>query len=84
MGLFGSGYVWVTYDPNGARVAIEALKDADNPILAERVPLLNMDVWEHAYYLDYQNARNRYTDAFLSDLANWRFADQNLEKAATL
>ena len=80
--LFGSGYLWLTYDPSSERVALEPLKDADNPLLFERVPLLAMDVWEHAYYLDYQNARARYADAFVSRLANWRFADANLEKVA--
>ena len=80
--LFGSGYLWLTYDPAVERIALEPLKDADNPLLVERVPLLAMDVWEHAYYLDYQNARNRYAEAFVSHLANWRFADANLEKAA--
>ncbi len=81
-GLFGSGYLWLTYDPTVERIALEPMKDADNPLLVERVPLLTMDVWEHAYYLDYQNARNRYAEAFVSHLANWRFAAANLEKAA--
>jgi Fe-Mn family superoxide dismutase len=81
LALFGSGYVWLSFDPESERLAIEALKDADNPLLLKRVPLLGMDVWEHAYYLDYQNARDRYVEAFHSHLANWRFADENLEKA---
>jgi len=80
--LFGSGYLWLTYEPAVERIALEPMKDADNPLLVERVPLLAMDVWEHAYYLDHQNARNRYAEAFVSHLANWRFADANLEKAA--
>ena len=80
--LFGSGYLWLTYDPAVERIALEPMKDADNPLLVERVPLLAMDVWEHAYYLDYQNARNRYAEAFVSHLADWRFADANLEKVA--
>ena len=79
VGLFGSGYVWLTFDPEQERVAIEPMKDAESPLLVGRVPLLGMDVWEHAYYLDYQNARQRYVEAFLSHLANWRFADENLE-----
>jgi len=77
--LFGSGYVWLTFDPEQERVAIEPMKDAENPLRVGRVPLLGMDVWEHAYYLDYQNERQRYVEAFLSHLANWRFADENLE-----
>ena len=79
--LFGSGYLWLTYDPAGQRIQLEPMKDADNPLLVERVPLLALDVWEHAYYLDYQNARARYAEAFVSHLANWRFAATNLEKA---
>ncbi len=78
VGLFGSGYVWLTFDPEQERVAIEPMKDAESPLLVGRVPLLGMDVWEHAYYLDYQNARQRYVEAFLSHLANWRFANENL------
>ena len=79
VGLFGSGYVWLTFDSEQKRVAIEPMKDAESPLLVGRVPLLGMDVWEHAYYLDYQNARQSYVEAFLSHLANWRFAEANLE-----
>jgi Fe-Mn family superoxide dismutase len=79
--LFGSGYLWLTYDPAGERIHLQPMKDADNPLLVEHVPLLALDVWEHAYYLDYQNARARYAEAFLSHLANWRFAAASLEKA---
>ena len=79
VGLFGSGYVWLTFDPEQGRVAIEPMKDADSPLLVGRVPLLGMDLWEHAYYLDYQNARQRYVEAFLTHLANWRFANDKLE-----
>jgi Fe-Mn family superoxide dismutase len=78
-GLFGSGYVWLTFDPEQERVAIEPMKDAESPLLVGRTPLLGMDVWEHAYYLDYQNARQSYVEGFLSHLANWRFAGENLE-----
>ena len=80
-GLFGSGYVWLTFDPAAERLAIEPMKDADNPLLVERVPLLTMDVWEHAYYLDYQNRRPQYAEAFVDHLANWGFAQDNLRKA---
>lgn len=69
-GRRASGYLWLTYDPALERIALEPMRDADNPLLVERVPLLTMDVWEHAYYLDYQNARNRYAEAFVTHLAN--------------
>jgi Fe-Mn family superoxide dismutase len=79
VGLFGSGYVWLTFDPERECVGIERMEEAENPLRVGRVPLRGMDVWEHAYYLDYQNERHRYVDAFLSHLANWRFAEANLE-----
>ena len=79
VGLFGSGYVWLSFDPEQERIAIEPMKDAENPLLVGRTPLLGMDVWEHAYYLDYQNARQRYVEAFVAHLANWEFANENLE-----
>ena len=82
-GLFGSGYVWLTFDPAAERLAIEPMKDADNPLLVERVPLLTMDVWEHAYYLDHQNRRPQYAEAFVDHLANWGFAQDNLRKATS-
>ncbi len=82
VGLFGSGYVWLTFDPQSSRLGIDPLEDADNPLLAGRVPLLALDVWEHAYYLDHQNARNRYVEAFLDHLANWRFAEANFRRAS--
>ncbi len=80
--LFGSGYVWLSFDPKGEYLVLDGMKDADSPLLVDRVPLLGMDVWEHAYYLDYKNARNRYAESFLAHLANWDFANENLEKAA--
>ncbi len=78
LGLFGSGYVWITFDPELQCVTIDAMKDAGCPLQVQRIPLLAMDVWEHAYYLDYQNERPRYVKAFLSSLANWEFAEANL------
>ncbi len=83
LNLFGSGYVWLSFDPATERLLIEGSKDAGNPLQLERIPLLGLDVWEHAYYLDYQNARNGYVGAFLERLVNWHFAEQNLEKASS-
>jgi Fe-Mn family superoxide dismutase len=56
--------------------------NADNPLVHGQVPLLTLDVWEHAYYLDYQNRRADYAKAVLDNLLNWEFAAANLPKNA--
>ncbi len=78
-GQFGSGWAWLVLD-NGTLKVTKTL-NADNPLTAGQTPLLTMDVWEHAYYLDYQNLRGSYIDAFLNQLINWDFAAENLAKA---
>jgi len=75
VGNFGSGWTWLVKD--GDDVAIVKTDDADTPIKHGQVPLLTIDVWEHAYYLDYQNARPAYVAAFLDHLVNWDFAAAN-------
>ncbi len=75
-GLFGSGWVWLVLDQG--KVRITSGSNADTPIGTSVVPLLTLDVWEHAYYLDYQNERARFVDAFLDGLINWNFAESNL------
>lgn len=55
--------------------------NADNPLLHGQVPLLTIDVWEHAYYLDYQNRRGDYVKAIIDNLLNWDFAAANLPKS---
>lgn len=74
-GQFGSGWAWLVMDSGGLRVT--ATDDADTPIVQGVQPVLTLDVWEHAYYLDYRNERGRYVDTFLSDCANWQFAARN-------
>ena len=80
-GHFASGWLWLVSDKSGA-LSLSDLHDADTPITdASLTPLLVCDLWEHAYYLDYKNERPRFIDAFLSKLANWRFAEAQYEAA---
>ncbi|WP_035986808.1 superoxide dismutase [Leptolyngbya sp. KIOST-1] len=76
---FGSGWAWLVLD-NGTLKVTKTL-NADNPLTAGQVPLLTMDVWEHAYYLDYQNKRPDYIETFLKNVVNWDFAASNLAAA---
>jgi Fe-Mn family superoxide dismutase len=77
---FGSGWAWLVLD--GARLRIVATPNAETPLGTSLVPLLTIDVWEHAYYLDYQHRRVDYIAAFLAHLVNWDFANRNLSFAA--
>jgi Fe-Mn family superoxide dismutase len=77
LGQFGSGWTWLVLD--GSRVRIMSTSNAETPVGTHLTPLLTLDVWEHAYYVDYKNERNRYVDAFLENLINWKFAAANLE-----
>ncbi len=76
-GQFGSGWAWLAAGENG--LAIVSTSDANSPLTWNAMPLLTLDVWEHAYYLDYQNSRDEFVDAFLENLINWDFAQKNLE-----
>lgn len=77
---FGSGWAWLVWTPSGLKVTKTI--GADCPLTeAGSVPLLTMDVWEHAYYLNYQNMRNTYADAFMDKLINWDFVNKQLEIA---
>jgi Fe-Mn family superoxide dismutase len=75
--LFGSGWVWLVQDKNKG-LKIVATGNADLPLVHDQKPLLTCDVWEHAYYLDYQNRRVDYVTVYLDHLVNWDFANQNL------
>lgn len=77
---FGSGWAWLVSTPE-KQLEIMVTANADTPLCYGNIPLLNIDVWEHAYYLDYQNKRPDYVDAFLEHLVNWAFAEQNLRAA---
>jgi len=73
---FGSGWIWLVQD--GSNLRILTTGNADSPIGTQMTPLLTLDVWEHAYYLDYKNERKRYIESFLDRLINWNFAASNL------
>lgn len=73
--LFGSGYVWLAANPEEKTLEILQTPNADIPFKANRIPLLNLDVWEHAYYLDVQNLRARYADNFWK-IVNWAAVEQ--------
>jgi Fe-Mn family superoxide dismutase len=75
---FGSGWVWLTLD--GGKLKVVKTGNADSPLTKGVKPLLNIDVWEHAYYLDYQNRRADYITAVIDKLINWDFAAANLLK----
>jgi len=73
---FGSGWTWLVL--NGNRLDVIATHDADLPMKHGQKAMLACDVWEHAYYLDYKNARPKYVAAFLENLLNWEFVASNL------
>ncbi|GAB4267652.1 MAG: superoxide dismutase [Fe] [Thermoleophilia bacterium] len=77
--LFGSGWVWLVLD--GGTLTITQTANADLPLKRGQTALLTMDVWEHAYYIDYRNARPAYIEAFLNNLVNWDFVAANLAAA---
>ena len=74
--LFGSGWLWLV--KSGDKLELVQTVNAGNPLTDGKVPLLTLDVWEHAYYLDYQNRRPDFIKAFLDKLVNWDFAAGNL------
>jgi Fe-Mn family superoxide dismutase len=79
-GQFGSGWAWLVLDGN--RLHVTQTANADTPLAHGQTPLLALDVWEHAYYLDYQNRRADYVSAVIEHLINWDFANRNLSRRA--
>src|SRR3954447_13215321 len=78
-GQFGSGWAWLV--ASGGKLSITSTPNAVDPLAQGQTALLTCDVWEHAYYLDYQNRRPDFVQAFLDNLINWDFVAQNLAKA---
>lgn len=74
---FGSGWAWLVWDYDQSRLLITKTGNADSPICYGQRPIITIDVWEHAYYLDYQNRRADYVSVFLHNLVNWQFAENN-------
>jgi superoxide dismutase, Fe-Mn family len=81
IGRFGSGWAWLVLD--GAGLKVTTTSNADTPLAHGQAPLLTIDVWEHAYYLDRQNRRAEYVTAVIEHLLNWDFASQNFNQAKT-
>ena len=79
---FGSGWAWLALNKRN-KLEILTTKNADSPLTLNMTPLLVIDVWEHAYYLDYQNSRANHLNAVLDNLANWQFAETNLSPVIT-
>ena len=74
-GRFGSGWSWLVSDATG-QLSVRSTPNQDSPVMDGHIPLFGIDVWEHAYYLNYQNRRGDYVDAFL-DLADWEAVSKN-------
>ena len=74
--LFGSGWAWLVKNADGS-LSIEQYKDADTPVDSDKTPLLTLDVWEHAYYIDHRNARAAFIEGFWNHV-NWNFVAEQL------
>lgn len=78
--LFGSGWCWVVYNPDTKKLEIKQTSNAQTPITDKLIPVLVVDVWEHAYYIDHRNARPAYLEQFFNHI-NWEFVSKSLEVA---
>ena len=74
--LFGAGWAWLAQNEAG-KLEILPMKDAHTPLTESKTPILTLDVWEHAYYIDYRNARPKFVESFW-EIINWDFANKNL------
>ncbi|MCL5730147.1 MAG: superoxide dismutase [Candidatus Pacearchaeota archaeon] len=80
LGQFGSGWAWLVFNPAAKKLEIIPTANQDNPLTTGKVPILGIDVWEHAYYLKYQNKRDEYIDNFFN-VINWKQVEKNLLRA---
>ncbi len=78
--LFGSGWCWLVFNPSTSKLEIIQTSNAQTPVSEDKIPVLVVDVWEHAYYIDHKNARPAYLEKFFSHI-NWEFASQAYEWA---
>ncbi len=74
---FGSGWAWVVLE--GEKIRVISTSNANNPLTQNQIPLICLDVWEHAYYIDYRNKRGDYLDNLIENLINWDFFENNLK-----
>ena len=82
MTQFGSGWAWLVIGADG-KLHVLNTTDAQSPICDFQIPLLTIDMWEHAYYVDYYNEKGKYVNAFLDHLLNWSFAERNYASSTT-
>lgn len=80
MTQFGSGWCWLTLDNKTGKLEITKTPNGENPVVHGKTALLGCDVWEHSYYIDYRNARQKYLEAFVDNLVNWDYVGQLFEK----
>ena len=81
VGQFGSGWGWLVVDNATKKLELYKTGNAGVPFTEGKTPILTCDVWEHAYYIDYRNARPKFVEAFIDHMVNWDFVESELEKA---
>ncbi|KAL6332737.1 hypothetical protein AAG906_014645 [Vitis piasezkii] len=79
--LFGSGWVWLVLKRNERCLAVVKTSNAINPIVWDDIPIISLDVWEHAYYLDYKNDKGKYANVFMNHLVSWNAAAARMARA---
>jgi superoxide dismutase, Fe-Mn family len=78
---FGSGWAWLSLDPVTGKLEISKTPNGENPYVHGKRPILGCDVWEHSYYIDYRNARQKYLEAFVDHLINWNYVEKMFAEA---